>query len=72
MVSRHLLLLQELQQGSPVRQRSSDRVPVSLPRLAEALCGDASAASVLAALHALVADRTYFKQARLCCATCDC
>ena len=58
-------LLQELQRGSAGRQRSSDRVPVSLPQLAEALCGDASAASVLAALRALVSDRTYFKQARL-------
>lgn len=47
-------------------------MPVSLPRLAETLCGDASAASVLAALRALVSDRTYFKQARLRSAVFDC
>ena len=55
---------QELQRGGSAGRSSSDRVPVSLPRLAEALCGDASPAAVLAALRALASDRTYFKQAR--------
>lgn len=39
------------------------RAPVSLPRMAEALAGDASPACVLAAMRALAADRTFFKQA---------
>ncbi|KAK9841052.1 hypothetical protein WJX81_007873 [Elliptochloris bilobata] len=40
----------------------SGAAALSLPQLAEALCGDAAPASVLAALRALLADRTFFKQ----------
>jgi len=47
-----------------VRARGAGAAPLDAERMAELLCGSASPAAVLAALRALAADLSHFKQAR--------